>query len=159
MYRNVFEYDRPMTHPEPKTYKLVSAEDSDSENPWKESFRLLVRIHSSLIFCYLRALKLQNLLYTLYLQAVFVNLYSFYALTQCLLFNAVPRSACTTRLSGRSREEPSPIHRTNDKSMYDRLFTSFPTKISQLPIYASVIILNGQLKSADFFCMITFPVL
>lgn len=44
LYQYVFEYDRPLMHPEPCRFEFVSADssaDSQMANPWKESFRQL----------------------------------------------------------------------------------------------------------------------
>lgn len=38
----VFEYTRPMMHPEPGRFYQVSPEDHEHPNPWKESFQQLV---------------------------------------------------------------------------------------------------------------------
>lgn len=39
----VFEYTRPMMHPEPGRFYQVSPEEHEHPNPWKESFQQLVR--------------------------------------------------------------------------------------------------------------------
>ena len=46
----VFEYTRPMMHPEPGRFYQVSPEEHEHPNPWKESFQQLV---SSLFTYYL----------------------------------------------------------------------------------------------------------
>ena len=38
----VFEYTRPMMHPEPGRFYQVSPEEHEHPNPWKESFQQLV---------------------------------------------------------------------------------------------------------------------
>lgn len=38
----VFEYTRPMMHPEPGRFFQVSPEEHEQPNPWKESFQQLV---------------------------------------------------------------------------------------------------------------------
>lgn len=38
----VFEYTRPMMHPEPGRFYQVSPEEYEHPNPWKESFQQLV---------------------------------------------------------------------------------------------------------------------
>jgi len=44
LYRSVFEYDLPMVNPEPQCYQFVKPEESTVPNPWKDSFKLLVRV-------------------------------------------------------------------------------------------------------------------
>lgn len=39
---DVFEYTRPMMHPEPGRFYQVSPEEYEHPNPWKESFQQLV---------------------------------------------------------------------------------------------------------------------
>lgn len=48
----VFEYTRPMMHPEPGRFYQVSPEEHEHPNPWKESFQQLVSLTSvsSMIF-------------------------------------------------------------------------------------------------------------
>ncbi|KAL5009208.1 hypothetical protein ScPMuIL_014789 [Solemya velum] len=41
LYQDVFEYDLPLIHPEPKVFKFIQPGDEESENPWKDSFRQL----------------------------------------------------------------------------------------------------------------------
>lgn len=43
MYQSVYEYDLPLFMPEPCKFVFVKPEDSDFNNPWKESFRQLYR--------------------------------------------------------------------------------------------------------------------
>lgn len=45
---DVFEYTRPMMHPEPGRFHQVSPEEYEHPNPWKESFQQLV---SPAAFC------------------------------------------------------------------------------------------------------------
>lgn len=40
----VFEYTRPMMHPEPGRFYQVSPEEHEHPNPWKESFQQLVSL-------------------------------------------------------------------------------------------------------------------
>lgn len=42
LYMEVFEYTRPMMHPEPGKFYQVSPEEHDHPNPWKDSFQQLV---------------------------------------------------------------------------------------------------------------------
>lgn len=42
LYMEVFEYTRPMMHPEPGRFYQVSPEEYEHPNPWKESFQQLV---------------------------------------------------------------------------------------------------------------------
>lgn len=42
----VFEYTRPMMHPEPGRFYQVSPEEHEHPNPWKESFQQLVSLPS-----------------------------------------------------------------------------------------------------------------
>lgn len=44
---DVFEYTRPMMHPEPGRFYQVSPEEYEHPNPWKESFQQLVSPASS----------------------------------------------------------------------------------------------------------------
>lgn len=46
----VFEYTRPMMHPEPGRFYQVSPEEHEHPNPWKESFQQLVS-QPSWFFC------------------------------------------------------------------------------------------------------------
>lgn len=41
----VFEYTRPMMHPEPGRFYQVSPEEHEHPNPWKESFQQLVSLN------------------------------------------------------------------------------------------------------------------
>lgn len=41
LYQNIFEYDLPLLHPEPREFKFVQPDDSELANPWKESFKQL----------------------------------------------------------------------------------------------------------------------
>lgn len=43
LYQSVYEYDLPLFMPEPCKFVFVKPEDSDFNNPWKESFRQLYR--------------------------------------------------------------------------------------------------------------------
>lgn len=43
LYQHVYEYDLPLFTPEPCKFVFVKPEDSDFNNPWKESFRQLYR--------------------------------------------------------------------------------------------------------------------
>lgn len=43
LYQNVYEYDLPLFTPESCKFVFVKPEDSDFNNPWKESFRQLYR--------------------------------------------------------------------------------------------------------------------
>lgn len=40
----VFEYTRPMMHPEPGKFYQINPEEYEHPNPWKESFQQLVYI-------------------------------------------------------------------------------------------------------------------
>lgn len=45
LYQDVFEYDYPLLHPEPRIFKFLHPQVyCDYDNPWKESFRQLVSI-------------------------------------------------------------------------------------------------------------------
>lgn len=46
LYMEVFEYTRPMMHPEPGRFYQVSPEEHEHPNPWKESFQQLVSGHA-----------------------------------------------------------------------------------------------------------------
>lgn len=48
----VFEYTRPMMHPEPGKFYQVSPEEHEHPNPWKESFQQLVSLRSLFSVCY-----------------------------------------------------------------------------------------------------------
>ncbi|KAL3874906.1 hypothetical protein ACJMK2_037858 [Sinanodonta woodiana] len=43
LYQDLFEYDLPLLHPEPKVFNFVQLKECALENPWKESFRQLYR--------------------------------------------------------------------------------------------------------------------
>lgn len=43
LYMDVFEYTRPMMHPEAGKFYQVNPEEYEQPNPWKESFQQLVR--------------------------------------------------------------------------------------------------------------------
>uniref|UniRef100_A0A671YV72 F-box domain-containing protein n=1 Tax=Sparus aurata TaxID=8175 RepID=A0A671YV72_SPAAU len=43
LYMEVFEYTRPMMHPEPGRFYQVSPEEHEHPNPWKESFQQLYK--------------------------------------------------------------------------------------------------------------------
>ena len=43
VYQNVYEYDLPMVNPESKVYEFIQPYESEQENPWKESFKMLYR--------------------------------------------------------------------------------------------------------------------
>lgn len=53
----VFEYTRPMMHPEPGRFYQVSPEEHEHPNPWKESFQQLVSL--TVISGIIRAHELQ----------------------------------------------------------------------------------------------------
>lgn len=40
---DVFEYTRPMMHPEAGKFYQINPEEYEQPNPWKESFQQLVR--------------------------------------------------------------------------------------------------------------------
>lgn len=42
LYMEVFEYTRPMMHPEPGKFYQINPEEYEQPNPWKESFQQLV---------------------------------------------------------------------------------------------------------------------
>lgn len=42
LYMEVFEYTRPMMHPEPGKFYQINPEEYEHPNPWKESFQQLV---------------------------------------------------------------------------------------------------------------------
>ncbi len=44
MYKRTHEYDLPITSPEPKVFEFVKPCDSEVENPWKESLRILASL-------------------------------------------------------------------------------------------------------------------
>jgi len=50
LYQNVYEYDLPLVvaDTEPKSYRFVKPDESQSTNCWKESFKLLVCLRASL---------------------------------------------------------------------------------------------------------------
>ena len=41
LYQNLYEYDLPLFNPAPCKFDFVKPEDSEYENPWKESFKQL----------------------------------------------------------------------------------------------------------------------
>lgn len=43
LYQDIFEYDVPLMHPEQREFKFVQPDECDLANPWKESFKQLVR--------------------------------------------------------------------------------------------------------------------
>ena len=43
LYQNVYEYDLPVVSPEPKVFEFLQPYDSEHDNPWKDSFKMLVR--------------------------------------------------------------------------------------------------------------------
>lgn len=43
LYMEVFEYTRPMMHPEAGKFYQINPEEYEQPNPWKESFQQLVR--------------------------------------------------------------------------------------------------------------------
>lgn len=43
LYMEVFEYTRPMMHPETGKFYQINPEEYEQPNPWKESFQQLVR--------------------------------------------------------------------------------------------------------------------
>lgn len=59
LYMEVFEYTRPMMHPEPGRFYQVSPEEHEHPNPWKESFQQLVSLSSCFVgvlsFCFGRS--------------------------------------------------------------------------------------------------------
>lgn len=42
LYMEVFEYTRPMMHPETGKFYQINPEEYEQPNPWKESFQQLV---------------------------------------------------------------------------------------------------------------------
>uniref|UniRef100_A0A0L8HIR2 F-box domain-containing protein n=1 Tax=Octopus bimaculoides TaxID=37653 RepID=A0A0L8HIR2_OCTBM len=38
LYKDVFEYDKPLMNPDSKTFNFVSPEEQKNQNSWKESF-------------------------------------------------------------------------------------------------------------------------
>lgn len=42
LYMEVFEYTRPMMHPEAGKFFQINPEEYEQPNPWKESFQQLV---------------------------------------------------------------------------------------------------------------------
>ena len=42
LYMEVFEYTRPMMHPEAGKFYQINPEEYEQPNPWKESFQQLV---------------------------------------------------------------------------------------------------------------------
>lgn len=42
LYMEVFEYTRPMMHPEAGKFYQINPEEYEQQNPWKESFQQLV---------------------------------------------------------------------------------------------------------------------
>ena len=44
LYQSVYEYDLPIVNPAPKVYDFVEPQNSPHDNPWKESFRMMVRL-------------------------------------------------------------------------------------------------------------------
>lgn len=41
LYQRVFEYDTPLFHTNVCKYEFISIEESEYDNPWKESFKQL----------------------------------------------------------------------------------------------------------------------
>lgn len=50
----VFEYTRPMMHPEPGKFYQINPEEYEHPNPWKESFQQLVTVY---LFIYIFTFK------------------------------------------------------------------------------------------------------
>lgn len=48
LYFELFEYDMPLVHPEPKVFTFLDSNCTEYENPWKESVRQLVSYNESL---------------------------------------------------------------------------------------------------------------
>ena len=46
LYKDVFEYEKPLLHPDAKSFYFVSPEEQENQNSWKESFRHLVSYFS-----------------------------------------------------------------------------------------------------------------
>ena len=44
LYQSVYEYDLPLVNPEPNVYEFLATTEANGTNPWKESFKLLVRV-------------------------------------------------------------------------------------------------------------------
>ena len=43
LYQAVFEYDKPLFYPYPEgSFSFISPQETDYDNPWKESFKTLV---------------------------------------------------------------------------------------------------------------------
>lgn len=42
----MFEYEKPLLHPDAKSFYFVSPEEQENQNSWKESFRHLVSYFS-----------------------------------------------------------------------------------------------------------------
>lgn len=55
----VFEYTRPMMHPEPGKFYQINPEEYEHPNPWKESFQQLVTV-LSFIFKFMSIFKSKN---------------------------------------------------------------------------------------------------
>ena len=49
LYQRVYEYDLPIISPEPKVFEFLQPCDCDVENPWKDSFKMLVRTTAILL--------------------------------------------------------------------------------------------------------------
>ncbi|XP_021345462.1 F-box only protein 11-like [Mizuhopecten yessoensis] len=43
IYQDIFEYDFPLMHPEPRVFRFVQPHENEYENPWKESFKHLYK--------------------------------------------------------------------------------------------------------------------
>lgn len=55
----VFEYTRPMMHPEPGKFYQINPEEYEHPNPWKESFQQLVTV-LSFMFKFMGIYKSKN---------------------------------------------------------------------------------------------------
>ncbi len=42
LYQRVYEYDLPIVSPEPKVFEFVQPYEAEADNPWKDSFKMLV---------------------------------------------------------------------------------------------------------------------
>lgn len=92
LYMEVFEYTRPMMHPEPGKFYQINPEEYEHPNPWKESFQQLVWNIENTNLCYIFINKssfLKNLNSGLS-QSTFINqqnMKQFFSLLTYLLSN------------------------------------------------------------------------
>lgn len=94
----VFEYTRPMMHPEPGRFYQVSPEEHEHPNPWKESFQQLVSYSSSSSLWSVVVLVVNVVLCSLFLH-IKVNTVEFWTLCMGLQYNFATRCSLKKKVS------------------------------------------------------------